>query len=66
MRVIVYHYMRIIIEMLKEDEHYYGDFGKKYLSNSDIKTLLNNPLELKTPSKQIPKVALFLPIITIQ
>ena len=40
-----------IIEMLKEDEHYYGDFGKQYLSNSDIKTLLTNPLALKEPSK---------------
>ena len=40
-----------IIEMLKEDEHYYGDFGKQYLSNSDINTLLTNPLALKEPSK---------------
>ena len=40
-----------IIEMLREDEHYYGDFGKQYLSNSDIKTLLKNPLALKEPSK---------------
>ena len=43
-----------VLEKLKVDEHYYGDFGKQYLSNSDIKTLLNNPLELKNPSKQIP------------
>tara|TARA_R110002020_G_scaffold264250_2_gene478990 strand:- start:302 stop:1033 length:732 start_codon:yes stop_codon:yes gene_type:complete len=40
-----------IIKMLREDEHYYGDFGKQYLSNSDIKTLLTNPLALKEPSK---------------
>ena len=40
-----------IIEMLREDEHYYGDFGKQYLSNSDISTLLKNPLALKEPSK---------------
>jgi len=40
-----------IIEKLKIDEHYYGDFGKQYLSNSDIKTLLTNPLALKEPSK---------------
>ena len=36
-------------EVLKEltiDENYYGDFGKKYLSNSDISTLLTNPLAL--------------------
>ena len=43
-----------IINKLRDDENYYGEFGKQYLSNSDIKTLLNNPLELKQPSKQIP------------
>ena len=42
-----------VIQKLINDEDYYGDFGKQYLSNSDIKTLLNNPLELKTTSKQI-------------
>ena len=40
-----------IIEKLRIDEHYYGDFGKQYLSNSDIKTLLTNPLAFKEPSK---------------
>tara|TARA_S200000501_G_scaffold148587_1_gene140137 strand:- start:3965 stop:4690 length:726 start_codon:yes stop_codon:yes gene_type:complete len=40
-----------IIEKLRNDEHYYGDFGKKYLSNSDISTLLKNPLALGQPSK---------------
>ena len=35
-----------IIKKLREDEHYYGEFGKQYLSNSDIGTLLNNPLAL--------------------
>jgi hypothetical protein len=43
-----------IIEKLKIDEHYYGDFGKQYLSNSDISTLLKDPLALGKPSKQIP------------
>ncbi len=43
-----------ILDRLNNDEDYYGEFGKQYLSNSDIKTLLNNPLELKKPSKQIP------------
>ena len=43
-----------VIQKLINDEDYYGEFGKQYLSNSDIKTLLNNPLELKNPSKQIP------------
>jgi len=40
-----------IIEKLRDDEHYYGEFGKQYLSNSDIKTLLTNPLALGEPSK---------------
>ena len=43
-----------IIKKLKEDEHYYGDFGKQYLSNSDIRTLLNNPLALGEQSKPSP------------
>ena len=32
-----------IIEMLRDDINYYGDFGKQYLSNSDIGTLLKDP-----------------------
>jgi hypothetical protein len=43
-----------IIEKLREDEHYYGDFGKQYRSNSDISTLLNNPLALGEQSKPSP------------
>lgn len=42
------------IEKLRIDEHYYGDFGKKFLSNSDISTLLKNPLELGKPREQVP------------
>ena len=43
-----------ILNKLKIDEHYYGSFGKQYLSNSDISTLLNNPLQLGKPSKPNP------------
>ena len=43
-----------IIEKLREDEHYYGDFGKQFLSNSDIKSLLENPLNFKKPSPPNP------------
>lgn len=43
-----------MLKQLENDEHYYGSFGKKYLSNSDISTLLTNPLALGQPSKQIP------------
>ena len=40
-----------IIKKLKDDTHYYGDFGRQYLSNSDISTLLSNPLAFGQPSK---------------
>ena len=43
-----------VLKQLENDEQYYGSFGKKYLSNSDISTLLTNPLALGQPSKQIP------------
>ena len=43
-----------VIEKLRDDEHYYGDFGKQYLSNSDIRTLLHNPLALGEESAQRP------------
>ena len=41
-----------ILKKLTNDEHYYGDFGKKYLSASDVGVLLNNPLALKQEQKQ--------------
>ena len=40
-----------VLERLKSDEDYYGDFGKQFRSNSDISTLLTNPLALGTPQK---------------
>jgi hypothetical protein len=43
-----------VIEKLKVDEHYYGDFGKQYLSNSDISALLHNPLALGKESEARP------------
>ena len=43
-----------IIEKLKQDEHYYGEFGKQFLSNSDISTLLKNPMLL---GKERPKTS---------
>ena len=40
-----------IIERLRSDEDYYGDYGNKFLSNSHIGKLLKNPMSLydKTP-----------------
>ncbi len=43
-----------IIDKLRNDEHYYGEFGQQYLSNSNIKTLLKNPLDLHKPIKSNP------------
>ena len=43
-----------VLQKLKIDEHYYGTFGNQYLSNSNISTLMNNPLQLGAPSKQNP------------
>ena len=45
---------KAILKKLEKDEHYYGKFGKQYLSNSDISTLLKNPLALHIPQKTIP------------
>lgn len=42
------------LKKLREDEHYYGEFGKQFLSNSDISKLLTNPLSLGEAQKQIP------------
>jgi len=43
-----------ILKRLKIDKDYYGDFGKQYLSNSNVSTLLKNPLALHEPSGQRP------------
>ena len=47
-------YKKEILKKLKQDEHYYGDFGKQFLSNSDISTLLKNPMLLR---KDRPKTS---------
>ena len=40
-------YKKEILKKLKQDEHYYGEYGKRFLSNSDISILLKNPRLLK-------------------
>ena len=47
-----------IIDRLRVDEDYYGDFGNQYLSNSHIGKLLKNPMALfgKTPDNPNFKV----------
>ena len=45
-----------ILKKLKDDNHYYGNFGKKFLSNSDIGTLLSNPVGLGSEVKSSPAI----------
>ena len=46
--------MKEVYDKLREDEHYYGDFGKQFLSNSDISVLLKNPKDLHKPKPNSP------------
>ena len=43
-----------VLEKLKDDEHYYGEYGRQFISNSDIRTLMTNPLEFKKPTPSAP------------
>ena len=43
-----------ILQKLHDDEHYYGDFGNQFLSNSHIGKLLKDPLRAFEPSKPSP------------
>ena len=45
-----------ILKKLQDDKHYYGVFGKQFLSNSDIGTLLSNPLGLGSEVKSSPAI----------
>ena len=39
----------VAIKKLQDDSLYYGDYGKKYLSNSDIIKLLKDPTQFRKP-----------------
>ena len=43
-----------ILQKLKNDEDYYGEFGNKFLSNSHVGRLLKDPLRAFEPSKPSP------------
>ena len=43
-----------ILQRLKSDEDYYGDFGNQFLSNSHVSKLLKDPLNVFKPSKPSP------------
>lgn len=40
-----------ILEELKSDDNYYGEFGQQFLSNSNIRTLLKDPLSFGNPTE---------------
>jgi len=43
-----------ILQKLRNDEDYYGDFGNQFLSNSHVGRLLKDPLNVFKPSKPSP------------
>jgi len=43
-----------ILQKLKNDEDYYGDFGNQFLSNSHVSKLLKDPLNVFKPSTPSP------------
>jgi len=49
--------MSSVIDILRDDEEYYGEFGQKYLSNSDIGALLKNPKNFKKREPDNPAFA---------
>lgn len=40
------------LKKLSSDDHYYGEFGKQFLSNSDIDALINNPRAYGIPKEK--------------
>ena len=43
-----------VLQKLKNDEDYYGEFGNQFLSNSHVGRLLKDPLNVFKPSKPSP------------
>jgi hypothetical protein len=41
-----------ILKKLSDDNHYYGEYGQQFLSNSDIYSLINNPNDFHKPSEE--------------
>ena len=46
-----------IIKKLKDDAHYYGEFGQQFISNSDIKILLKEPAQFRVKVKDNENLA---------
>ena len=45
------------IELLRDDNNYYGDYGRQFVSNSDVGTLIDRPFDYgKQKEKTVPMV----------
>lgn len=44
--------MKSILKKLQEDKHYYGAYGRNFLSNSNIGVLLTNPADFGKPGEE--------------
>ena len=49
--------MSDVIDKLRDDSRYYGKFGRQFLSNSDIKVLLEDPSKYGVPTPDNPAFA---------
>ena len=47
-----------IIKRLRNDDEYYGAYGRKFISNSDVSTLFKNPLALGSDIKISPALVI--------
>jgi len=43
-----------ILDRLQQDEYYYGEFGKQYLSASNIRSLISKPTSYNQIEKTLP------------
>jgi hypothetical protein len=48
--------IKTALKLLENDENYYGEFGKQFLSNSNIRSLLKDPLSFNQPIKDNPNL----------
>ena len=44
--------MKSILKKLQDDNHYYGEYGRQFLSNSNIGLLLTNPRDFGKPQQE--------------
>ena len=47
-----------VISKLQDDSNYYGDYGRQFLSNSDINKLLYSPNEFRKPTPKTKELVM--------